>query len=79
MQPVLKADAVASLLGYRCTASFHNKRAALEAAGFPRKLPGINGWSSAAILRWVETSGEDSGPPVPPPPAGNPLEARYAS
>lgn len=56
---VVNAEGVAALLGYRTANSFLTRRRVLEAAhGFPRKLPGLNGWSRAAVLRWVATNGE---------------------
>lgn len=55
---VLTAVQVAELLGWQSADSFYRHRKALEAHGFPRKLPGINGWSRPAILRWVRTNGE---------------------
>lgn len=57
-RPVLKAIELAELLGWRTEQSFHTARPKLEAAGFPRKLPGINGWSRACVMRWIETNGE---------------------
>lgn len=54
---VVNAAGVARLLGRRTAGSFLNARARLEAQGFPPKLPGINGWSRAAVLRWVATNG----------------------
>jgi predicted DNA-binding transcriptional regulator AlpA len=61
-RPVLRAGEVADLLGYRCTASFYSRREALEAAGFPPRLPGVNGWSRAAILRWIDSNGASYAP-----------------
>lgn len=55
---VIKAVAVARLLGYKSENTFRNKRLLLEEeGGFPRKLPGINGWSRPAVERWIETNG----------------------
>lgn len=54
---VVSATEVAELLGWRSADSFHRNRAALEEHGFPRKLPGINGWSRPAITRWLTTNG----------------------
>lgn len=56
--PVIPAITVAELLHYRHAACFHANRARLEAHGFPPKLPGLNGWSYAAIMRWIENNGE---------------------
>lgn len=54
--PVLTAAEVAVWL--RCSEeTFRNKRRDLEGHGFPPKLPGVNGWSRAAVLRWIETNG----------------------
>lgn len=55
---VLNALEVARLLRYRCRETFHKKQAELEAAGFPTKLPGLNGWSKPAIMRWLENNGK---------------------
>lgn len=74
-RPVVKVDEVAELLGYRSARSFYNRRRELEAAGFPRKLPGINGWSRAAIMRWIENGGEAPAPE--PEPEVDELAARY--
>ncbi|MEO9614299.1 MAG: hypothetical protein ABJG86_11225 [Nitratireductor sp.] len=63
-RPVLKAAGVAWLLNMR-EDNFRNRRPALEAAGFPKKLPGINGWSRACVLRWIETNGESIRPDGP--------------
>jgi hypothetical protein len=42
--------------------TFAKKRKELEAAGFPRKLPGINAYSIAAVKDWITTSaGQYSG------------------
>jgi hypothetical protein len=54
---VISAIEVARLLRYKCRESFLNKRVALEAHGFPPKLPGLNGWSRPAIMRWLENNG----------------------
>ncbi|RUV57632.1 MULTISPECIES: hypothetical protein [unclassified Mesorhizobium] len=75
---VISAVEVAALLGYRCRESFsRSRREALEAAGFPKKLPGLNGWSKPAIMRWLENNGElasnDDAPTQP-----TPLERRFA-
>lgn len=76
---VLNAAGVARLLGRRTAESFHNRRAALEASGFPRKLPGINGWSRPAIMRWLEVNGAAPSPANDgEPPRRSPLEARFA-
>lgn len=58
LKPIIRAEDVAKLLNYTAAASFYNARAALEQNGFPRKLPGVNGWSRACIMRWIETNGE---------------------
>jgi hypothetical protein len=58
LPPVLSGTDVAAMLGYRSAAGFYTRRLALEAEGFPRKLPGLNGWSRTAILRWIDTNGE---------------------
>lgn len=45
--------------------TFDKKREALEAAGFPRRLPGLNAWSIAAVTRWVAANGRTEAVPVP--------------
>lgn len=82
-RPVLKAAELAELLGWRTEQSFHANRATLEAAGFPKKLPGINAWSRACVLRWIETNGETHLPAGGAPDplaayAAGMLEGRYA-
>ncbi|AID30834.1 hypothetical protein MCHK_3027 [Mesorhizobium huakuii 7653R] len=74
---VISAVEVAALLGYRCRESFsRTRRETLEAAGFPRKLPGLNGWSKPAIMRWLESNGELASNDDKP--AGKtPLERRF--
>lgn len=57
----LSAGQVALLLGVS-EAGFRAKRVALEALGFPGKLPGFNKWSRAAVTRWVETNGVTAQP-----------------
>lgn len=76
---VISAVEVAALLGYRCRESFsRDRREALENAGFPKKLPGLNGWSKPAIMRWLENNGDmSSEPAVPAPRAPTPLERRF--
>lgn len=75
IDPVLKGEQVAGLLGFRTRATFDAKRPALEAAGFPRKLPGLNRWSRACVLRWIETNGETHLPEAQP--GLDDLEKRY--
>lgn len=58
---VLKRGEVAELLRLS-EYTFGEKRLQLEERGFPRKLPGINGWSAAAVRRWIETNGETHRP-----------------
>jgi hypothetical protein len=37
--------------------TFRRRRAAMEAAGFPRMLPGLgNRWSRRAVLAWINQS-----------------------
>lgn len=62
---VMSAAEVARLLRRRSVNAFLSDRRRLEAAGFPRKLPGTNLWSGPAILRWLETNGETCKPPDP--------------
>lgn len=77
---VIAAVDVAGLLGLRAVETFYNKRQTLEERGFPKKLPGINGWSRPAILRWIETNGETYLPEIPAPDLAGVerLERRYA-
>lgn len=75
--PVLDAAGVAALLGLS-RGHFFNRRRALEAAGFPCRLPGLAGWSRACVMRWIETNGETFMPVATDGAAGNPLEERYA-
>jgi hypothetical protein len=61
------------------TGSFYSRREQLEALGFPPKLPGLNGWSRAAILRWIETNGGTYLPAAPSvDDAASALEREYA-
>lgn len=53
----LSAAEVARLLRRRSSQAFLRDRPRLEAAGFPKKLPGMNLWSGPAIMRWLETNG----------------------
>lgn len=73
-KPVIQADTVARMLGLRSANAFIIRRAGLETAGFPPKLPGINGWSYAAILRWIDDNGAPS-----PAPRVNALAERYGA
>lgn len=75
-RPTMKAEEVARALGMRSAASFYNRRGVLEKAGFPARLPGLNAWSRAAVLRWIATNGETFQPAEDP--AANGLERRYA-
>lgn len=59
---VMSAEEVARLLRRRSAQAFLRDRPRLEAAGFPKKLPGMNLWSGAAIMRWLETNGATSQP-----------------
>lgn len=82
--PAVNAAAVARLLGYAAAEYFYRRRPALERLGFPPKLPGVNAWSSAAVLRWIETNGETYLPAAPPAPSETAgritrLERRFAS
>lgn len=54
---VIKAKAVAEMLGWTTENSFRAHRAELEKNGFPAKLPGIDGWSRPAVERWIATNG----------------------
>lgn len=59
---VLSSEEVARLLRRRSAQAFLRDKPRLEAAGFPRKLPGMNLWSGPAIMRWLETNGDTSVP-----------------
>jgi len=73
---VISAIEVARLLNWTCRVSFDNHRLELEANGFPKKLPGINGWSKPAIMRWLEINGQaDAG--AEPANAPTPLQRRF--
>jgi type II secretory pathway component PulJ len=77
LRPVVDAAQVAWMLNIR-PATFHNKRAALERNGFPRKLPGLNGWSRNAVLCWINGhSASDAGPHGEHVEPRNYLEQRY--
>lgn len=54
---VIRAEEVARILGFRSRSSFDSKRPALEALGFPGKLPGLNGWSRPVIMNWLTANG----------------------
>ncbi len=58
---VLKRHEVAGLLRIS-EYTFGEKRQQLEERGFPRRLPGLNGWSRAAVERWIATNGETRRP-----------------
>lgn len=62
---VLDAAGVAALIGLPSEDAFYRRRAALEASGFPQKLPGLPRWSRACVLRWIETNGETFLPAAP--------------
>lgn len=70
----LDAQGVCRLLGLKQVSTFYNKRATLEAAGFPPKLPGLARWSRPAIMAWLEMNGRPS--PEPKRQAQD-LEGRY--
>lgn len=78
-RPVVDAAELAWMLGLGAVETFYNKRRALEAAGFPPRLPGLTKWSRPAVLRWIETNGESHLPAEPEAAEpGNGLERRYA-
>lgn len=57
---------------HRTVDSFRNLRPRLERAGFPRRIPGTNLWSRAAVEAWLAgagTGGQPAGPDVPAPDA----------
>jgi predicted DNA-binding transcriptional regulator AlpA len=47
---------VAQMLGM-AEKTFRNKRSELELLGFPKKLPGLTGYSAAAVRHWIRTNG----------------------
>lgn len=54
MRALLTAHQVAAALSLRSARSFHNRRAALEAEGFPRPVRGLpDRWDPAAIEAWL--------------------------
>jgi len=79
------AAEVAAVLGI-AREYFCAKRAELEAAGFPRRLPTLAGrWSRHAVDQWIAGNGESEPPPAAPganvvalDKARAQLEARYA-
>lgn len=77
---VWTAGQVAFAIGLRSETAFFKRQAELETHGFPRKLPGLNAWSIAAVKAWVLANGDQA--PAPMPAAVDPvsaeLEARYA-
>lgn len=77
---VISAVEISRLLGRRDPNFFYSVRPKLEAAGFPRKLPGIAAWSRAAVERWIDGNGEpDAVEPSPPASRPTPMERRFAS
>lgn len=75
---VISAEEVARILSYHCRDSFLDKRVELESHGFPGKLPGLNGWSKPAIMRWLENNGKAGAPANDAAPVKTPLERRFA-
>ena len=62
---ILNATQVAARLGMSAS-NFHNKRAAYEAAGFPRYDDLLRGWDGNAIERWLDNrSGIDPSSSAP--------------
>lgn len=81
----LSIGQVARLLGMT-DYTFRQKRAELEALGFPKKLPGLKKWSRPAILIWFRTNGGQLATPEIDLPLGqeiaaarDELEGEYAS
>lgn len=74
----ISAGQVATKLG--CSVpTFHKHRPALEAAGFPKKLPGFNAWSEPAVDAWFAQAGLPASPePAPAATPSGELERRYA-
>ena len=67
---------VAHMLGIS-ELTFNKRRTALEAAGFPRKLPGMSSWSRAAVAHWINSGGLTYAP-LAAEPAGALEEVRTA-
>lgn len=78
LPPVIPAKVVAEIL-HITTEHFYSRKKQLENLGFPPKLPGVNGWSRATIMRWIETNGGSYQPAggEQPEPRVNHLERRY--
>lgn len=53
---VIGAAEVAALLNIT-TQSFYTRREALERASFPRRIPGLAGWSRPAVTAWIRRNG----------------------
>jgi hypothetical protein len=51
-QLTLNQEEACALLGIS-PRTFQHRRQALEAAGFPRRLPGLNRYSTEAIRTWI--------------------------
>ena len=54
--PTLTARGVAEALQVSLT-TFYNRRPALEAGGFPQKLPGVARWPRRAVMDWIDRGG----------------------
>jgi hypothetical protein len=81
-QPLTYSLAEVAALFRNTADSFRAKRPELEAAGFPKKLPGSVLWSRAAVDHWFNTAGLTYAPLMGPPPDGvegarEALERRY--
>jgi len=57
LPPSMTAQQVAEALQITI-GHFYSRRAGLEAAGFPRKLPGTERWSRRAVNDWIESGGQ---------------------
>lgn len=54
---------------------WYHRRRALEAAGFPARLPALKRWPAAAVDAWIASGGRPPPPdPSPPDPAVVDLE-----
>jgi hypothetical protein len=81
LRPVLSTADVSACLAISVE-TFRSRLRPLYAAGFPPRLPALNGWSRACVLRWIETNGETFVVEPPEPAlvdAARRLEAEYAS
>lgn len=81
MQDIILIDELATALGSSPRSLKRNWLSMHERHGFPRKLPGLWGWSRLAVEAWVRSGGQAPYMPdnenVPTDPATEALAARY--